>query len=221
MSKATYMGSEEAVELDLKSPPESDTFFDVRHAKVPAGAVPIYDEDLHAIVGYRFESATGVYKLFDLDGNVVGMEEKGLETPLIDPIDLIFFFGGVFRALGKGAVRAAASAGTKAVAAGAARLTTRTMLAAVVGAMRTVFKGLSVRSLKFTSTTAARMATSGRYVPIHILHLAIKYGKRAADPQGAKGAFLYTIKMFKNGKEYILEVVVREKDWTILHFLYK
>jgi hypothetical protein len=65
------------------------------------------------------------------------------------------------------------------------------------------------------------MATSGRYVPIHILHLAIKYGKRAVDPKGVQGAFLYTIKMLKNGTEYTLEVVVREADWTILHFLYK
>ena len=27
--------------------------------------------------------------------------------------------------------------------------------------------------------------------------------------------------MLKNGKEYALEIVVREKDWTILHFLFK
>jgi hypothetical protein len=25
----------------------------------------------------------------------------------------------------------------------------------------------------------------------------------------------------KNGKEYALEIVVRENDWTILHFLFK
>jgi hypothetical protein len=36
-----------------------------------------------------------------------------------------------------------------------------------------------------------------------------------------QGAFLYTIKMLKNGKEYAVEIVVREKDWTILHFLFK
>jgi hypothetical protein len=41
------------------------------------------------------------------------------------------------------------------------------------------------------------------------------------DPQRVQGAFLYTIKMLKNGKEYALEIVVREKDWTILHFLFK
>lgn len=41
------------------------------------------------------------------------------------------------------------------------------------------------------------------------------------DPQGVKGAFLFTAKMLKNGRAYVIEVVVRESDWTILHFLYK
>lgn len=97
----------------------------------------------------------------------------------------------------------------------------RTLSAAVTGAMRTAFRRLSVQSLKFTATTAERMATRGRHVPVHILHLAIKYGRRSPDPQRVQGAFLYTIKMLKNGKEYALEIVVREKDWTILHFLFK
>ena len=52
-----------------------------------------------------------------------------------------------------------------------------------------------------------------------------------ADPQKVKGAFLYTIKMMKYvgrdaagkaiHKEYTLEVVLREADKTVLHFLYK
>ncbi len=87
--------------------------------------------------------------------------------------------------------------------------------------MRVAFKGLALRSLKFTATSAAHMVIKGRHVPIHILHLALKYGKRIPDPQGVKGAFLYTAKMWRNGKRYTLEVVVREKDWTILHFLFK
>ncbi len=44
---------------------------------------------------------------------------------------------------------------------------------------------------------------------------------RERDPQGVKGAFLYTAKMLRNGTEYTLEILVREADWTILHFLYK
>ena len=215
-----YIGTEEAVELrDVAD--EEGTVFEVRSSHIPATAMPIYDDDLKAVVGYRYESATGVYRLLDLDGNVVGMEEKGLETDPIDAIDLLFFIGGLFRAIGKGAVTGVARTASRVAATSAARLTTKSLAAAVVGGMRTAFEGLSARSLKFTTMTAARMAAQGRYVPIHVLHLALKYGKRAADPQGAKGAFLYTIKMLKNGKEYVLDVVVRESDWTILHFLYK
>jgi hypothetical protein len=65
------------------------------------------------------------------------------------------------------------------------------------------------------------MLAKGRYVPLHILHLGIKYGKRVADPQKVKGAFIYTSQLLRNGKQYTLEIVVRESDWTVLHFLYK
>lgn len=145
------------------------------------------------------------------------MEEVGLESPLLDPIDLIVLFGGLLRAIGKGTGSIAA----RAVGRGSVVIGGRTLSAAVTGAMRTAFRRLSVQSLKFTATTAERMATRGRYVPVHILHLALKYGRRSPDPQRVQGAFLYTIKMLKNGKEYALEVIVREKDWTILHFMFK
>jgi hypothetical protein len=125
--------------------------------------------------------------------------------------------GGLFRVVGKGLGKTAA----KTVVKGASQIGGRTLLAAVTGAMRAAFKNLSVRSLKFPATTAERLSIPGRHVPVHILQLAIKYGRRTPDPKAVKGAFLYTSKMLRNGREYILEIVVREKDWTILHFLYK
>ncbi len=46
-----------------------------------------------------------------------------------------------------------------------------------------------------------------------------------ADPEGVAGAFRYSIKLLrpakvpdKPAKEYMLRVIVRESDWTILHF---
>jgi hypothetical protein len=216
MVMAEYSGEEKAVELTDTGSVDPDSIFDLRPPAVPASAVPVFDDDLGAIVGYRHLSA-GYYSHYDLEGAVVGREEQGLETPLLDPTDLIFFAGGILRGIVKGVIeigpKVAALTGTKLIARG--------LSIVVVGAMRSAFKGLSVRSLKFTATTLAHMASKGRYVPRHILHLALKYGRRAADPQGVKGAFLYTSKMFRNGREYTLEVVVRESDWTILHFLYK
>lgn len=77
------------------------------------------------------------------------------------------------------------------------------------------------KELKFTDTAAKRMEAIGRFVPQGILAEAIRTGRGVTDPQGAVGAMKYTIDMFKNGKKYELEVVYREADKTILHFLYK
>jgi hypothetical protein len=214
---SVYTGDESSVELTLTEIPDPDVF-EYRPKAIPARAVPIHDEDSHAIIGYRHECTGGVFRIYDLEGNEVGMEEKPLESPLLDPLDLIFVFGGLIGIVGRGVAKAAARGATSA----ASKITLKALSAAAVTVLRGVFRRLiSVRSLKFTTTTAARMAAQGRYVPVHILHLAIKHGKRVADPQGVKGAFQYTITMLKNGKEYVLEVVVREADWTILHFLYK
>ncbi|WP_175719773.1 hypothetical protein [Burkholderia anthina] len=75
---------------------------------------------------------------------------------------------------------------------------------------------------------AEHMANPGRFVPVHILHLALKYGRRMPDPQSVAGVFRYEIQMsrfVKRGATFIrerktLEIVVRESDWTILHFMY-
>jgi hypothetical protein len=221
MPEVNYTGTEPAVSLGSTTGVDSDEVFELRPPRVPAKAVPIFDQGLGAVVGYRDEATTGVYRIYDLEGNVVAMEEKGLDSPDIDPIDLIFFFSGIARTLGKGVLTGLVRQAPKVAALTGARLSAGLLVATIVGALRTVFKGLAVRELKFTATTAARMMSAGRHVPVHILHLAIKYGKRVPDPQGAKGAFLFATKMLKNGKEYLLEVVVREADWTILHFLYK
>ena len=216
-----YTGDEEAVQLDTSSIASIDDIFDVRSERIPSTAVPIYDDALGAVIGYRYQAPDNMYELYDLDGNVVGLEEPGLSSPLIDPLDLIFFVGGIFRAIGRGIITGIVRTAPRVAATTAIRVTSGRLAVSVLGAMRSIFRGLTIRSLKFTATTSARMATSGRFVPVHILHLAIKYGRRVADPQGVQGAFQYTIKMFKNGRPYNLEVVVRESDWTILHFVYR
>ncbi|MBK24064.1 MAG: hypothetical protein CME70_08700 [Halobacteriovorax sp.] len=105
-------------------------------------------------------------------------------------------------------------------------LTARSILGNNVGAAGKIENMLKsttelAKSLKFTSTTARHMENTSRHVPINTLSTAIMYGKRTIDPQGAANTFKYTIEMFKNGKKYNLEVVLRETDNTILHFLYR
>jgi len=216
-----YTGEEEAVDLNPQSGVSLNALFEFRSPRIPEKSVPIFDDTLNAVIGYCHQTSVGIYRLYSLEGDVVGMEEEGIKPPLVDPLDLIFFVGGIVRITSKGVLSLFSKTSSKVMALGATKLLAQHLTGTIVGAMRSVFRGLSVNSLKFTTITAARMAASGRHVPIHILQLALKYGKRAPDPQGVKGAFLYTTKVIKNGKRYALEIVVREKDWTILHFLYK
>jgi hypothetical protein len=199
-------------------PPEAGTVFIVRPPRLPPGAVPLYDDDAQTVIGFRTESS-GVYRIYDLEGNMVGMDEKGLETPLFDPIDLVLIFGGAFRVLARAGARTAVQVGARASVAGVRALVT-TVGEGLALALRATLRRLLAGEIKFTATTAARMATKGRFVPVHILKLAVRYGTRAVDPQGAVGAFEYTIPMVRNGIQYTLKVVLREADNTILHFHY-
>lgn len=209
-----YTGGEQATSWSGKDP-DSGTAYVVRPPGLPAGAVPMYDDDTQAVVGFRVGSG-GVYRIYDLQGEMVGMYEEPLQTPLFDPLDFIFIFGGVFRALGKATFGAA----TRTAVVGGMRGVVATMGEATAAMLRASMRRLLAGELKFTTTTAARMATKGRHVPLQILKLAIRYGKRAPDPQGVAGAFEYTIPMARNGVDYTLKVVLREADNTILHFHY-
>jgi hypothetical protein len=209
-----YSGGEQATPWSGKDP-DAGTAYIVRPPGLPAGATPLYDDDTQAVVGFR-AGTQGVYRIYDLNGEMVGMYEEPLQTPLFDPLDFIFVFGGVFRALGKAAFGAA----TRTAVVGGMRAMVTTLGEATVAALRASTRRLLAGEIKFTATTAARMATKGRHVPVQILKLAIRYGKRAPDPQGVVGAFEYTIPMVRNGVDYTLKVVLREADNTILHFHY-
>jgi hypothetical protein len=65
------------------------------------------------------------------------------------------------------------------------------------------------------------MGEAGRFVPLHTLADAIQGGTRMADPQGAAGAIKIVQEISVNGSSKTLEIIYREADNTILHFLYK
>jgi len=219
MESAGYSGDEAGIEWSAgASPPRTGDSFEVRPPQIVPEAAPLVDEVTGFIAGYRYYSG-GFWMIWDLEGNLVETGELPLEAPLIDPIDLLSggltallrgLGGGVLRGVGRGVVAGAARSGLRS-------LSTRTVMA-----LHTVLRKLiQPGSLKFTVTTVERMANPGRYVPIHILHLAIRHGKQLPDPQGVLGAVKYVAPMWKNGKQYMLEVVVRAHDTTVLHFLYK
>lgn len=189
------------------------------------GARAIFDdEDTSVIVGFRYYSG-GYYEIYDLEGNMVESGEPGLETPLIDPIDIVAGgITGLLRGGGRAVVRGVAGGvgGGGALARAGLVATIRALSRRAITAIRGVYRAIRFRgALNFTGTTIARMADPARRVPHHILKLAIRFGTRSPDPQGVAGAFRYVIPMIRNGRQYILEVVIREADKTVLHFLYR
>lgn len=218
---ATYSGAEASIDFkDISCISDPNETFEIRRAiKFREPVTPIFDPQSGIVVGYKGRGT--VWNVYDIEGNFVTMEELPVESPLIDPIDLIGAFGAkfVFRSAARAAATTAASAAIKGIGGGAAAALRRAVAKLVAG-----------QGLKFTATTAQRMATSGRFVPLQILQLAVKYGSKGADPQKVKGAVMYSIKMSKYigrtagrpiFKEYTLEVVLREVDNTILHFVYR
>ncbi|MDA8446683.1 hypothetical protein [Paracidovorax valerianellae] len=213
-------------------PPGVTDAFEIRPPSVPKSANAIIDEQMGGCIGYVHEGARGVWNIYNGMGDQVAIEELPLEASPIDPLDVLILGGIVFK-IGRwgwlarkngSAVAAVTSAGTA-------------VMQRFVKLLRTKLLAPQARQIKFTETAARHMAEPGRYVPIHILAAAIRFGTRKIDPQGAKGLFMYRIEMMKlrktkvmiNGRaeiryipqKYNLEVVVRESDWTVMHFLYK
>jgi hypothetical protein len=218
---AAYTGAEAAVPASAVRAPASADYFQIS-AMQPPGAVPIIDDDTDTVIGFRAVVGGNVWT-YDLAGHVIGIDEPPLGTPLIDPIDLIMIVGAIGRLFLRSMIRAGVEAAGELGARGAVR----GISIAAAAELRYAFRRLVQRELQFTATTAARMAEPGRFVPVNILKLAVRFGVREADPQGVPGAFQYTIKMFKGAKrlgdparEYVPRVVVRERDWTVLHFDY-
>jgi hypothetical protein len=228
-----YTGSEPSIDLPTTPPPEDLLVYAAASPHVPPSSKPIYDDDSGAVIGFMY-SSLGYYAFYDLTGNLVASDEISLEQPLVDPLDFVMLIGGVAR----GVARTAIAIGLRAAASGGIKLTLRALTATVLAGMRGAFRAaISVRTLKFTATTASRMATKGRYVPLHMLKMAIRFGAREADPQEVKGAFQYTLKLIRSdphiapglspaaswaGKTYTLKVVVKEEltSNTVLHFHY-
>lgn len=222
MTNLEYSGKEAGIEFSPSSR-VTENAFSVLVPNLPKGALPILDDFTGECVGFIHEGSTNVWHIFDLHGQRIGIEESPLEAPVIDPFDLILVGSAVVKLIRSG-LGSLARLSTKR----AAVLSNTKIARRVLPTLRSKLKGLSVTRLKFTETTARHMNNPGRFVPVHILHLAIKYGTRTPDVQKVAGVFRYEIaisRFVKRGTTFVrepktLEVVVRESDWTILHFLY-
>lgn len=223
-SCAAYSSADLSIDIDTDTLPVLNSYFGIRPPGLPVNAQPILDETIGACIGYSWEGTRGVWHIYDAHGQQVGIEESPLERSTFGPEDFIIIGVLGFKVLRSGwsAATNLARKSPDLVKIGA--VTTKS----IVATLRSRIFAPSAKRIKFTEKTAMHMANPGRFVPVHILHLAIQFGKKLPDPQGVVGAFRYEIQMFrfvKRGTVYqkeakILEVVVRESDWTILHFMY-
>lgn len=215
---------------DFKSPLNTSDYFSiVPENLLPPHTSPIIDEETGMCIGYIGPSRGGVYDIYDLDGKFVTLYELPLESPLIDPYDIIFLGLLIFKSIkySENIIKIITKNGTT-------KKISVKISSYIISSLKGRLKiGLSPRQIKFTSVTAAHMRDPGRYVPVYILEKAIRYGKRSKDIKGKSDMILkkYDVKIKRSrydkhrnlyeNKEYNLEVVVDESNWTITHFLYK
>lgn len=213
------------------APSSKNEFFEIRPPALPHSAKPIFDETTGYCLGYSREEFTGVWHVYDVTGAYVGIHEAPLEASPIDPLDAIFISLGIVHVVRHGIRKMTKVALTTSTAQATGKFGT-----GIIAMLRSRSRGVSVQQLKFAAAPARHMAEAGRYVPIHIQHLAIKFGTRTPDPAKVPGVFRYeatmrriivrrvqhrrSVELVNEIKDYTLEIVVREADWTILHFAY-
>lgn len=164
----------------FSNPLPKDPYFAIEPTyQPPHGFKPIVDETTGMCIGYSVAQAPGLWQIYDANGRFTRLEESPLEAPLIDPIDIALITFGAFRLLktGRAFFEAATSNRIKVALSEATLNVLRGRLKA----------GLSVRSLEFTRTTASRMSDPAKYIPVHILERAIRYGSRSSDAQKIVG----------------------------------
>lgn len=196
---------------------------------LPPFSAPIIDNESGICLGYARKHGGGLYDIFDAEGKLVTYHELPLESPLIDPTDILILGALLYKGIRLGFHTFEAL--TKR---GIAVKFSSAFTEQIIGMLRGRLKaGLSAKVLKFTPNPALHMSESGRYVPVYILEKAIRYGKRLPDLKGNSGRILkrYEIKILRSrynkntesfeNKDYTLEVIVDERTWTITHFAYK
>lgn len=188
---------------------------------LPVNVQPIVDDTTSLCIGYSELYSPGLWRIYDCDGRFITMEEAPLEAGF-GPLEFSILTLGSFRLLSAG--RSLFDLTIKAQPG-------ITLSQGVQNLLRGRFKtGLSPSDIKFTRTTIERMKSPGRFIPVQIIEKAIRYGSRRPDTKGIEGLFEYRVPMVRlvrrirnnrvvyERKEFTLSVVVREKDWTVMHF---
>ncbi|CAG2137533.1 hypothetical protein [Cupriavidus numazuensis] len=183
--------------------PVSPGWFEIRPVRIPRDARPVYDEDFDCITGYhRHFGRTAL--TYDLLGGFVAIDEVG-EAGLQQAGAPYLAIGALWQPGAAGVTRAGFHAE------GAA-------LGARTGAsLRERVIELSRLPLHFSMAALADMQQAERFVPLHILRLAMRCGccEPSTDHEDTATA-RYTAGITRKRVPALLELVVRVADRTIL-----
>ncbi|WP_432257560.1 hypothetical protein [Cupriavidus sp. TMH.W2] len=182
--------------------PVSAGWFEMRPVRVPRDARPVYDEDMDCIIGYH-RSFASVASTYDLAGQVAAIdacpdEDGAAHAPLL-------VAGTLWQPRVRGMTRSGAEGeGLAAPSATLARLRGR-------------FIALARQPLYFTLGALADMHEPIRFVPMHILRLAIRCGTRlAAGGVAAVDTARFIAQITRRGVPTALELTLRPRDQTVL-----
>lgn len=173
-------------------------WFEMRSARVPRDARPVYDEDMDCIIGYH-RSFAAVASTFDLAGAVVALsacrnQDGAAQAPLL-------VAGTLWQPHVRGMTRTGAE--------GEGLDTPATTLARLRGR----FIALARQPLHFTLAALADMQEPERFVPLHILRLAIRCGTQLA---AAADVARVVAPITRRGVPVVLELTLRPRDHTVL-----
>lgn len=187
--------------------PVSSGLFEVRPARMPRDVLPVFDDDLDCIVGYQRAFADRCH-LFDLNGDMLGVWEAMTALPPPAERGSLMVVGGLWKANVRGMTALGLNGSGMALA------------PAMLAQLRSRFAALADTPLLYAEAAHARMSDPQRFVPVHILRLAMRHGERIAPPEGLKGVARYMIGLRIRQLPFMLDLVTAHAGATIVAFNY-
>lgn len=139
MNTLHYSGTDTGKPLSVSPLRTTDTAFAVAVPALPHGARPIIDDQSGACVGFIHEGAKNVWHILDVSGQCVGIEEAPLESPLVDPYDLILIGSAALKVMRTGFNTAARLAIGRTAVSATSKITSR-----ILPLLRSRLQSLSV-----------------------------------------------------------------------------
>ncbi len=182
--------------------PVSPGWFEIRPVRVPRDARPVYDEDLDCVTGYH-RAFGGTALTYDLLGDFVAIDasREVLARQAAVPYLAI---GALWQPEARGMTRAGFHAEGAALDARAC------------GRLRERFIRLSRVPLHFSVEALADMQQAERFVPLHILRLAMRCGCCEAPAGHDNTTARYTVGITRKREPALLELAVRLADRAVL-----